>query len=83
MGINIDIGETSSWRNALLKYRYDLEHEYQLDEIRIQGREVGSEVFKSYLNKLLFLDEGGTVVIGDAFINSPDFESRILEFLNL
>ena len=83
IGINIDIGETSSWRNALLKYGYDLENEYQLDNIKIQGREVGSDVFKSYLNKLLFLDAEGTVVIGDAYINSPDFESRILEFLNL
>lgn len=83
IGVNIDIGETSAWKNALLKYGYDLESEYQLDNIRIQGREVNSEVFKSYLHKLLFMDAAGTVVIGDAYINSPDFESRILEFLNL
>ena len=83
IGINIDISETSAWKNTLMKYGYDLKNEYQLGSIRLQGREVGSDVFKSYLNKLLFLDKSGTVVIGDAFLSSPDFESRILEFLNL
>ena len=82
-GINIDIGETSAWQNALRKYHYDLKNEYQLDAIEIRGNNIGSEVFNSYLNKLLFIDATGTVVIGDAYLDSPDFESRILEFLNL
>lgn len=77
IGINMDAGETSAWRIATQKYGYDQDFEYQLGPTRID-----SKFFKYYLNKLLFLDASGKVIIGDAFINSPEFESRILEFLN-
>lgn len=77
IGLNLDVGETPSWRMAVQKYGYDKESEFQLGQTGIDRK-----FFKYYLNKLLFLDSSGKVIIGDAFINSPDFESRILEFLN-
>lgn len=77
IGINLDVGEVPAWRIALKKYNYNKNQEYQLGPTRIEKR-----FFRYYLNKLLFLDPSGKVIIGDAFINSPDFENRILEFLN-
>ena len=77
IGVNLDVGEVSAWRIAVKKYGYDESKEFQLGSTRVEKR-----FFKYYLNKLLFLDSSGKVIIGDAFINSPDFESRILEFLN-
>jgi hypothetical protein len=77
IGLNMDIGEVSKWQLALQRYGYDPELEYQVGRTRIR-----KEFFNYYLNKLLFLDSQGKVIIGDAFINSPQFESRILEFLN-
>ncbi len=77
IGINLDVGEVSSWRMAVQKYGYKKENEFQLGPTGIDRK-----FFEYYLKKLLFLDSSGKVIIGDAFINSPEFESRILEFLN-
>lgn len=77
IGINTDIGETQAWKNILNRFGYDQSKEFQLGNTRIK-----KEFFQYYLNKLLFLDASGKVIIGDAFINSPEFENRILEFLN-
>lgn len=77
VGINLDVGEVTSWSIAVEKYGYNKDKEYQLGATNVDKR-----FFKYYLNKLLFLDPSGKVIIGDAFIDSPEFESRILEFLN-
>lgn len=77
VGINLDLKEHSGWKIALQKYGYDPKNEFQLNSSGI-----GKSFFQYFYNKLLFLDKDGKVVIGDAFINSPEFESRILEFLN-
>lgn len=77
IGMNIDLGESSNWRNALMKYDYDPEKEFQLET-----EFVGKESLQYYLNKLLFVNAKGEVIIGDVYINSPEFESTILEFLN-
>lgn len=77
LGINMDVGEVEKWKTAVRRYGYNTEKEFQL-----QDSEVENEIFKFYLNKLLFLDSEGKVVVGDVFINSPDLENRILEFLN-
>lgn len=77
IGINLDVGETSNWRMAVQKYGYDRNNEFQLASSSVENR-----FLQFYLNKLLFLDSSGEVVIGDTFQNSPEFESRILEFLN-
>lgn len=77
IGVNLDIGETNAWRIAVQKYNYNKDFEYQLGKTRIEKR-----FFQYYLNKLIFLDNKARVIIGDAFLNSPEFESKILEFLN-
>jgi hypothetical protein len=77
IGINLDVGEVPSWRIAVQKYNYAKDFEYQLGPTRIEKR-----FFKFFFNKLLFLDPSGQVIIGDTFINSPNLENRILEFLN-
>lgn len=77
VGINLDVGEENAWKIAVQKYNYNKDFEYQLGKTGIDKK-----FFQYYLNKLLFLDSSSKVVIGDAFINSPEFESRILEFLN-
>lgn len=77
IGLNLDVGETPSWRIAVQKHGYDKKNEFQLGQTGIDRK-----FFQYYLNKLLFLDSSGKVIVGDAFINSPDFESRILKFLN-
>ena len=83
LGINVDVGETLAWQNTLHKYNYPADKEFQLGEVEIAGEPLDSDLLRSYLDKLLFLNPSGEVVIGDAYLNSPDFESRILEFLNL
>lgn len=77
IGINVDVGETAGWQTALQKYGYDSSKEYQLYQTSVKKK-----FFKYYLNKLIFVDASGEVVIGDAYLNSPELEGRILEFLN-
>ena len=77
VGINLDIDEFPKWKMAVDKYGYSPENEFQLGQTAIK-----KEFFQYYINKILFLDADGKVVMSDTFINSPEFESRILEFLN-
>lgn len=77
VGVNVDAGETADWKKAVQENGYNIEREFKLGQTQINKK-----FFQYYLNKLLFLDASGKVVIGDAFINSPDLENRILEFLN-
>lgn len=82
IGLNIDLGQTSQWINALRKYDYDMDKEVQLGLMELGGKPLDPFILKNYLNKLLFLDASGKVIIGDAYLYSPEFESRVLEFLN-
>lgn len=77
IGVNMDIGETDAWLKAVQMFGYDQSKEYQLATTHVK-----KDFFQYYLNKILFLDASGKVIIGDIFINSPEFERRILEFLN-
>ena len=77
VGVNVDVGETQEWQKVVRDNGYNSQQEFQLDQTQIKKR-----LFQYYLNKLLFLDSSGRVIIGDAFINSPELEGRILEFLN-
>lgn len=77
VGVNVDVGETADWQKAVQENGYNIQREFKLGQTQINKK-----FFQYYLNKLLFLDASGKVVIGDAFINSPDLENRILEFLN-
>ncbi|WP_373058926.1 TlpA family protein disulfide reductase [Zunongwangia sp. H14] len=77
IGINIDEGETSEWLRTLEASNYNKKFEYQ-----ITNRNIDKEVFRKYIYKIFFIDPSGIIVDGDAKIQSPNFETEILEFLN-
>lgn len=77
IGVNVNPGETSKWTSTVKNFGYDGNYEYQL-----AGSSIDQETFRYYLNKVLLVNESGEVYKGDAYINSPEFESRILELLN-
>ena len=77
LGINLDVGEEPAWRVAVRRNNYPNEFEYQLAPTSIQ-----KEFFRYYVDKLLFLNASGEVVKGDIFLNSPEFESYLVEFIN-
>lgn len=77
IGINLDLGEEPSWRVAVRKYNYNPTYSYQLGPTRIE-----KEFFTYYIDKLLFINPSGEVVKGDIYLNSPEFETYLLEFLN-
>lgn len=81
-GINIDLGKTVPWQKTLAIYHYDSSMEFQLNAQKMSIRSLDSNLPKYYLNKLLFIDASGTVMNGNIYIYSPDFESKILEFIN-
>lgn len=82
IGLNIDMGETGKWLQTIKENGYRADKEFQLDQIEIGDTVLSKELLQYYLNKLLFLDSTGKVIIGDAFLFSPEFESKILELLN-
>lgn len=77
IGVNLDLDETSSWQMAVEKYGYKKSKEFQLESSRIK-----KHILIHYLDKLLFVDPDGTLVIGDSFLYAPEFEDDVLEFLN-
>lgn len=77
LGVNIDLGEREEWLRTLETYGYDKSDEYQ-----IARRQASKEIYKKYLNKVLFLSPDATIVRGDVQFGSPEFEEDILEFLN-
>lgn len=82
IGINIDIGETEKWIETVQEQGYPVNREFQLGPIEMGDIVIDKSQFKYYLNKLLFLNPEGEVIIGDAYLYAPEFESRILELLN-
>lgn len=77
VGINIDVGEPSVWKNAIQKNNYNREQNFQLGDTGIERR-----FFDYYLGKLVFLDKTGEVIVGNMHFDSSQLESRILEFMN-
>ena len=77
LGGNVDIGEREGWLETLENYDYDKSSEYQ-----ITNRLADAETYTKYLQKLLFVDEDGTIVKGNSQLGAPDFEEDLLEFLN-
>lgn len=77
IGINMDVQEEPAWRVAVRNNGYDPDYEYQLSASRINKK-----FFQYYLDKLLFLNPSQEVVKGDVFLNSPEFESQLVAFLN-
>lgn len=77
IGINIDEGIRETWAQIVEKESDFPEFEYHLT-----FAEINRELLTAYLNKLLFIDENGTIIQGSSQLNSPTFEREILEFLN-
>jgi hypothetical protein len=77
IGINIDKNKFEPWVQEIKKNAYDSKFEYQLINISLENK-----LLKNYLNKLLFIDRYGTIVRGDAQLNTPDIETKILEFIS-
>lgn len=77
VGINIDKNQFSEWHAIVKNAGYNEEMEYKLNILQIN-----EDLLKNYLNKLLFLKPTGEVVRGDVQINTLDYESKIVEFLD-
>ncbi len=77
IGVNTDKGQRDSWKKVLENNSFDPKFEYKLETIRVK-----EELLKNYLNKLVFLDPSGKINNGNIQINSPDLETRILEFIS-
>src|SRR5690606_35186273 len=77
VGVNIDRDQCAEWEKTIKDQNFKDELEYKLNVLNIN-----EVLLKNYLNKLIFLDSGGKVIRGDVQLNSLDYESKILEFLN-
>lgn len=77
IGINIDKNQFDSWTNVINNNSYDPKFEFQLKRIRVENK-----LLKNYLNKLIFIEPSGRIARGDAQLNTPDIETKILEFIS-
>jgi len=77
IGINIDKNQFEPWVHVIKNNSYDPKFEYQLINIRLENK-----LLKNYLNKLLFIERSGIIARGDAQLNTPDIETKILEFIS-
>ncbi|MCJ7757759.1 MAG: hypothetical protein MUP24_06390 [Gillisia sp.] len=77
IGINIDKNQFEPWVNVIKNNSYDPKFEFQLVNISVEKK-----LLKNYLNKLIFVEPSGTIARGDAQLNTPDIETKILEFIS-
>lgn len=77
IGINLDVDEEPAWRVAVRENSFDPQFQYQVGPTKIEN-----EFYHYYLDKTLLVNSSFEVVRGDIYLNSPDFESKMLEFLN-
>lgn len=77
IGINIDDGETQAWKRTMAQFQYNQNFEYQN-----RGTENKKKLYRNYLGKVLFINKKGEIIFGNIPLDSPNFESYILEFLN-
>ena len=77
IGINIDKNQFEPWVNVIKSNSYDPKFEFQLINIRVENK-----LLKNYLNKLIFVETSGKIARGDAQLNTPDIETKILEFIS-
>lgn len=77
IGINIDKDQLETWQERINNKPYDADFEYKLEMLRVK-----QNLLKNYLNKLLFISPDGKIIRGDVQLNSPDLESKILEFIS-
>lgn len=77
IGINVDKAQVDEWKGIIKNNGYLDKHEFKLTTIA-----VNEKLLKNYLNKLMFLDASGKIIIGNVKLNSPDLETSIVEFLS-
>lgn len=77
IGVNIDSNQFTEWENTIKTQNLKSKYEFKLNVLTIN-----EVLLKNYLNKMFFLDAKGKVIRGDVQLNSLDYESKILEFLN-
>ncbi len=77
IGINVDKDQFEEWKGIIKNNGYQEKYEYKMTSIT-----VNEKLLKNYLNKLMFLDASGKIIIGNIKMNSLDLETRILEFLS-
>ncbi|MCF4101217.1 hypothetical protein L1I30_06040 [Gillisia sp. M10.2A] len=77
IGINLDKNQFENWTTAIENYSYDPKFEYKATLLRVDQK-----LLKNYLNKLIFMDASGKIIKGDVRLDSPDLETKILEFLS-
>lgn len=77
IGINIDKNQLDPWVQVIKNNSYNPKFEFQLIDIGAENN-----MLKNYLNKLIFVEPSGTIARGDAQLNTPDIETKILEFIS-
>lgn len=77
IGVNLDKDVSDDWKKAIYNNFYNTK--YELKSLNIS---VHKNVINQYLNKLIFMDDKGNIVRGDLQINTPDLETKILEFIS-
>ncbi|MDT0295209.1 TlpA family protein disulfide reductase [Mesonia ostreae] len=77
IAVNIDEEDTKLWLKSIENFGYDKNFEYQ-----IRDRKNKRYLYKSLLDKVLILDKKGTIVQNKLNLDSPNFENKILQFLN-
>jgi len=77
IAVNIDEEDTQLWLKSIDNFGYDKDFEYQ-----IRNRKNKRYLYKSLLDKVLILDRKGTIVENKLNLDSPNFENKILHFLN-
>lgn len=77
IGVNIDKGQTDSWKKVVENSSFDPEFEYKLESMNVK-----EDLLKNYLNKLVFLDSSGKINKGNVHLSSPDLETKILGFIS-
>ena len=77
IAVNIDEEDTELWLKSIENFGYDRDFEYQ-----IRNRKNKRYLYKSLLDKVLILDHKGNIVQNKLNLDSPNFENKILQFLN-
>ncbi len=77
IGINIDKNHFDEWEGVIKTQNFPPHFQYKLNTLNLN-----ETLLKNYLNKLFFLNSKGKIIRGDVKLNSLDYESGILEFLN-
>ncbi len=77
IGINVDLDETEEWLRTIETFGYDKEKQFQITQ-----RQASNEIYKKYLYKVILLSADGKIIKGDLNIGSPDFEEKLLTYLN-